>query len=91
VQAPEAPQLALSVVGSMQCPPQSTRPAAQVTEQEPFEQTCPALHAVPQAPQLRLSLFSSTQLPPQTWAVPKQSGFDSEHPAARRTAAKSGT
>ena len=71
VQAPEAPQNARSVIGSTHLPPQSTRPAAQVTAQAPAEQTLPATQALPHAPQFRLSDVNSTQVPLQLVEAPR--------------------
>jgi hypothetical protein len=59
-QFPLAPQKVRSVSGSMQSPPQSTRPGAQVRAQAPLEQTRPSPQATPHAPQLALSEATDT-------------------------------
>jgi hypothetical protein len=48
---PQAPQFDGSVCTLVQAPPQSVRPAAQLTVHFPWEQTCPAAQAIPQPPQ----------------------------------------
>lgn len=62
---PQAPQLAVSVLGSTHAPAQSVRPGGQLAVQAPFEQTCTASQRTPQAPQLAGSLSVSVQATPQ--------------------------
>jgi hypothetical protein len=53
---PQAPQFSASVLGSVQAPPQHTRPAGQAApvpqRHVPLEQVSPSLHAWSQLPQL---------------------------------------
>lgn len=61
----QSPQWFAERVRSTQLPPQFVRPAAQVSEQVPPEQTLPPEHALSQAPQCSGSLERSKQTPLQ--------------------------
>jgi hypothetical protein len=60
-----APQNSVLVVGSMQEPSHSTRPAGQLSTQVPWEQTLPASHGLPHAPQFSASLSTAIHSPSQ--------------------------
>jgi hypothetical protein len=64
---PQAPQLALFVLGSMQAPPQASIDVSQRTSQTPLSHTAlPPVgvgQTLPQAPQLLASLVTLTQRP----------------------------
>ena len=62
---PQAPQLLLSVVLSVQVPLQLANPDWQVRPQVPPEHTYPAGQTLEQVPQLPLSVLVSTQVPLQ--------------------------
>jgi hypothetical protein len=76
-QAPEAPQCASSVVGSMQVPPQFTWPEGQVTAHTPLAQISPVSEQLvpsltpaqlPDAPQYVRSVAGSMHVAPhETW------------------------
>jgi hypothetical protein len=62
---PQAPQFWLSLLVTVQMPPQLVEPGTQVRPQVPPEQTWPAGQTVPQVPQLWLSVWGETQTPAQ--------------------------
>lgn len=66
---PQAPQLRLSLLVTVQTPPQLVEPETQVTPHLPPEQTSPVGQTVPQVPQFWLSVCGDTQTPAQSSPV----------------------
>jgi len=58
---PQPPQLARSMVGSVQRPPQSIWPVGHTIMHAPLTQLWPMGHALPHMPQLRASVAVSAQ------------------------------
>jgi hypothetical protein len=60
---PQVPQFWLSLLVTVQTPPQLVEPETQVTPHVPPEQASPAGQTVPQVPQFWLSVWGETQTP----------------------------
>jgi hypothetical protein len=67
---PHVPQLAGSLLSTVQIPLQLVVPLVHVVAQALFEQTWPVVHAAPHAPQLAGSLLSTVQIPLQLVVPP---------------------